>query len=255
MTHVRGTVKLAALAGLTAALYVIHRITVPLLRLCRRRVTAARASSRLFRTWARSASRILGMRIEVEGPAPSPPFFLVANHLSYVDVVALGSVVDCVFVARGDVARWPLLGRLCRTVGTIFIDRRNKRDIPRVLALIQENLSLGRGIVVFPEGTSSEGATVLPFNPSLLEAAARAGIPVSYASLSYETPPSAAPARLAVCWWGDMKFTGHLLGLFRLPGFLAKITFGQETMRERSRKELASKVRQAVLRRLPRVAF
>ena len=82
----------------------------------------------------------------------------------------------------------------------------------------------GRGVVLFPEGTSSDGATVLRFNPSLLEAATCRTLPVFYASLTYETPPRTAPARLAVCWWGDMNFVKHLMGLKQLKWLEASLT-------------------------------
>ena len=95
---------------------------------------------------------------------------------------------------------------------------------------------------------------MLLFKPSLLETAVRARLPLSYASLTYETPPSAPPARQAVCWWGNMTFVSHMLGLFRLPGFSAKVTFGRETLEEVDRKDLASRARQAVLSQFQPVA-
>jgi len=252
--RIRGTLKFMAFAGITCALSLIHFLTVPFLRLLRLHLPAARCSSRLFRSWARWVSVVLQMGIHVDGSPPQAPFVLVTNHLGYVDVVVLASLLDCVFVANADVARWPVFGPLCRTVGTIFIDRERKRDIPRVLQRIQRTLGHGRGIVLFPEGTSTDGATVLRFKPSLLETAVRARLPVSYASLTYETPPSAPPARQSVCWWGDMTFMGHMLRLLCLPGFSARVTFGRETLEEVDRKDLASRAREAVLSQFQPVA-
>jgi 1-acyl-sn-glycerol-3-phosphate acyltransferase len=230
--------------AVSGSLYLVHRLTVPVLRAAGRE--GHRWSSRLVRAWARSTARLLGMRVRVEGRPPEPPFLLVANHLGYVDVLVLLARLDGVCVARADAARWPLFGALCRAAGTIFVDRDRARDIPNAAAAIDRALRAGRGVVLFPEGTSSAGETVLPFRPSLLQPAARAGIPVSYASLTYATPPSAPSARQVVCWWGEAPFLPHLARLFSLPGFEATVRFGDETFREPDRKRLAARLERAV---------
>lgn len=243
----RGAVKLKLFLAVTTVLALALFATAPVLRLLGRRRAASRCSAALFRRWARWSSRTMGIRLEIRGDPPRPPFLLVANHLGYVDVLVLGSVLDCVFVSRADVAGWPLAGVLVRAVGTIFIDRETKRDIPRAVARIEELVQHGRGVVFFPEGTSSAGAGVLPFKPSLLEAAVRSGMPVSFATLTYHTAPGIPPAAERVCWWGDMPFVPHVLRLLRLPGFAARVTFGSGTLEETDRKELAVRARRAVL--------
>jgi len=245
--RIRGVVKLVLFAKITALAVVAH-LVVPLLRLSGFRHQGARVSAWVFRQWARGSARVLGARVEVEGSPPSPPFVLASNHLGYVDIMILASQIDCVFVSRADVATWPVVGYLVRMVGTIFIDREAKRDIPRVLDLVDENLAHGRGIVIFPEGTTSDGSTVLRFRPPLLEAAARSGLPVRCVSLTYRTLPGSAPANLAVCWWGEMTFWAHVLRLFRLPGFVAKVSFAPDSILEMDRKRLATAAREVVLR-------
>ena len=131
-------------------------------------------------------------------------------------------------------------------VDTLFIDREIKRDIPRAMRRIREVLDSGRGVVVFPEGSSTRGDSVLRFRPSLLEAAASADVPVSYAALSYRTPKGSAPAHLSVCWWGDMPFGSHLLELLGLPRIRARLSFGEEPIQERDRKDLARRLQYAV---------
>jgi 1-acyl-sn-glycerol-3-phosphate acyltransferase len=200
----------------------------------------------MLRSWARAACLILGMKVTVRGVPPRPPFLLVANHLGYVDVLLLASRVRGVFVARGDLARWPVLGVLTRSVGTLYLDRSHKRDLPRVAGQVKEALAQGLGVFFFPEATSSDGAEVLPFKPSLLEIASDLAMPVSFASLSYTTPPQAPPARLSVCWWGEMTFFSHVWKLLSLPGFAGKISFGEEALLASDRKVLAARLREAI---------
>jgi 1-acyl-sn-glycerol-3-phosphate acyltransferase len=156
-------------------------------------------------------------------------------------------------VAKADVAGWPLIGALCRSVNTMFIDRDIKRDIPRVMRQIDEDQDQGLGVVLFPEGTSTKGEGVQRFRPSLLEAAARAERPVRYASISYSTPPGSIPAHLSVCWWGGMPFMRHLLGLLALPWIDARLVFGEEPIQASDRKVLATRLRSAVERQLQTV--
>jgi 1-acyl-sn-glycerol-3-phosphate acyltransferase len=193
----------------------------------------------IFRAWARAFVKISKMKIEVVGSPPPPPFFLVSNHLSYTDVPALCAVTKGVFVAKGEIESWFMAGRIVRDMGTIFINRQNRRDIPRAGAEIIKNLERGEGVIVFPEGTSTKGETVLPFNSSFLEFAAQRNLPVSYAALTYKTPNGAAKASEAVCWWDEKSFGEHLWHLFQTKEFTAVISFGDEPVKNANRKVLA----------------
>ena len=199
-----------------------------------------------FRWWSRALLAVMGARIEVRGRPPEAPFFLVTNHLGYVDVLVLASRVDGDFVARADAGDWPMVGALCRSVGTLFVDRESRRDLPRAIAAIDRRLAAGQGVVLFPEGTSTRGEEVARFHPSLLEVAARARYPVSYASLGYATADGIEPADQAVCWWGDMELMPHLWGLLRLPGFHATLAFGDGPIQDDDRKRLAERLHRAV---------
>lgn len=210
--------------------------------------TAIRWRDAIFRTWARTVLRVLGVEVVVRGTPPAPPFFLVSNHLSYLDIPVIASRLDAVFVAKSEIASWPFLGTLCRGMSTIFIDRESRRDLPRAMRLIDHHLGFGQGVVVFPEGTSTQGAGVQRFQPSLLEVAARNGRPVHHAALSYRSPERENPTHLAVCWWGGMGFTSHFLEMARLSRITASLTFGAEPIRERDRKRLADRLRGAVIR-------
>ncbi len=244
MRTTRALLRILLISLWTAALLPIWAVGI-LFRLhdpMRRTAWRGRMTSR----WARGVARIAGMRIQVTGTPPQAPFVLVANHLSYFDVILLQTRIQGTFVAKAEVKAWPFIGWLTRTVGTLFIDRKNRKDIFRVNALVEEALQRGDGIVFFPEGTSSKGDKVYPFKASLLDLAARRHSAVVPAAISYRTPPGETPAHLAVCWWGEMTFADHLLNLLKLPYFEATLVFGSESIQETDRKVLARKLKQQV---------
>lgn len=203
---------------------------------------------RLARRWARRVARSLGFRILVEGEPPEEPVAIVANHLGYLDVVALWCVVPGTFVARADVADWPVVGRASRALGTLFIDRARKRDLLRVLPELGGVLAAGRNAIFFPEATSTAGAEVLPFRSPLFEAVVRRGVPVVGVALNYETPPGSPAASNAVCWWGDMTFVDHFVALLALPQIVVRIRFAEAIPPATDRKALCRDARDAVVK-------
>ena len=240
MKNLRAAVRLVLFVASTLGLYsiwFIARIFIPN-KIHWRQV--------IFGAWTMSFVRISHMKIEVIGTPPTPPFFLVTNHLSYTDIGAIRAVAKGIFVAKSDIKGWFLAGRIIRDMGTIFIDRGNRRDIPRAGEQIIERIEQGEGVVVFPEGTSTKGEKVLPFNSSFLEFAARARIPVSYASITYQTPPGELSANLAACWWEDISFFAHLWRLFKVREYTAIIHFGEEPVMNPDRKLLATELRDRV---------
>ena len=244
MRTIRIAYKLVAFLVTTPLTWLVITCGVPFVRIGGGSVPRWRA--RGFHCGARVMARVLGMKVTVEGDPPSSPFLLVANHLSYVDIVLLVSRMPCTFVARADLRDWPLFGRLVPAGGTLFINRQLKRDIPRVIEQLKVPYEAGVGIVIFPEGTSSNGETVHPFRSSLLEPAAGGRFPVHYASIRYETDPGQKSARESVCWWGKMEFLPHLINLFGLPRFHAFLMFGNEPVVNGDRKQLATELHEAV---------
>jgi len=244
MRSIRVAFKMAVFAITTPVTWLIITCGLPFVRLGGGSVPRWRAY--VFHLWARIIVSTLGMRIRVEGEPPPSPFLLVANHLSYVDIVLLVSRVPCTFVARADLKDWPLFGPMVPAGGTLFLNRDQKRDIPRVIELLKVPYEAGVGVVIFPEGSSSNGETVPPFRSSLLEPAARGQFPVYHASIRYETPEGLPSARESVCWWGDMEFLPHLIGLFGLPRFDADLVFGKEPIVSGDRKQLATELQEAV---------
>lgn len=224
----RAFARIAAVCAATALLYPLFVI-----------VRSRRPS--IVRRWHATVARILGVRITVDGTPPRGAFLLVSNHLSYVDVLVLGGLLETLFVAKADVRDWPALGPLASSTGTVFIDRQSRRDAVRVTTLLRELVRGGRAIVVFPEGTSSDGRDVLPFNTPLFEAAADGALPVWYAALRYAQPE--------VPWFGDATFTSHLRTLLQLPRIDVHVSFGGP-LSPGDRRTLARDAREAIKSRL-----
>lgn len=242
--HARALSRALVLGTATALCYSLWMTGAPLASIFKRAGYQWRNLN--FRLWARLTALIVGMRIRVRGTPPRAPFFMVCNHLSYMDIVALAAHVNCVFVAKSDVAGWPVLGLLSRSMGTLFINRNSRRDVMRVNAFIEKTLAEQKSLLLFPEATSSAGSEVLPFHSALLEPAVQGGYPVSYAAVSYQTPAGRPAADRSVCWWGEMEFLPHLYHLFQLPHFEATLVFGSHAIRADDRKLLAKSLQQAV---------
>lgn len=252
MSWLRVGVRVVLIALLTVVFWVLLLAGTLLTALWPK--TRVRCRGFIFKTWSRLLLLVIGVEVETVGKPPDLPFFLVSNHLSYLDILVLASRASVVFIAKAEIADWPLVGLICKSVNTIFIDRRARREIPRVIAHIDRELDLGAGIVLFPEGTSSKGDSVMLFRPSLLEVASRSDTPVSFAALRYDIPEGGPPAHLAVCWWGEVPFGAHLLGLLAVRRIHAKVVFGDKQLHDTDRKQLALRLHAALLERFESTA-
>ncbi len=155
--------------------------------------------------WHARACRVLGLRVRVAGtPTPLPALF-AANHVSWLEVLALGSVAPMSFVAKAEVERWPLIGPLARAAGTLFVRRGAARPAAEAVDAAVGRLAEGGGICVFPEGTSTTGESVLPFRAAFFEAAVRLGCEVQPVAVRYPRGRTVAP------FVGDDEFLPHLL--------------------------------------------
>lgn len=246
MTRLRVLWRVVAVAVLTGGWSLAWLVGWPLALLARR---GEDWRAFVFGSWARGMAHALGMRIERLGTPPAEPSLLVSNHLGYADIVLIASQMRCVFLSKAEVADWPVIGLLSRWMQTLFVDRGRRRDVTRVAREIRERLERGQSVVLFPEGTSTGGDAVLPFRSALLEPAALGGWPVRTAALRYETPCGSPPARDVVCWWGEASFAPHVLRLFALPSFRARIAFGNQPLRDPDRKALARRLHREVASR------
>jgi 1-acyl-sn-glycerol-3-phosphate acyltransferase len=223
------TAMLAALIAARAARRVSPQLCARLRHLCKN-------------SGALRVITLMGGRIEIVGSPPRGPCLFVSNHLGYLDVILLTALLDPVCVAKHDIAGWPVLGKLSHLFDTIFIDRKHKRDLPRVISEMTAAIDQGRTVVFFPEGTSTPGATVLPFKSSLFEAGVKSSVDVYYATLSYSVTAEVPAPQLSVCWWGDMPFASHFYRLLTLPEFRIRLVFGPEPLKAHNRKSLATAI-------------
>lgn len=154
----------------------------------------------------RLALVVLGLRVTRRGHPSLTRGAIVANHASWLDILVLNAQAPLVFVAKSEVSAWPGIGWLARRTGTVFVAR-EAREAQQQAAHVAARIAAGDLIAFFPEGTSSDGQQVLPFNPTLFEALITAGTPVQPVSLRYTAPPGQEARFFG--WWGDMEFAAH----------------------------------------------
>ncbi|MBW6433363.1 1-acyl-sn-glycerol-3-phosphate acyltransferase [Actinoplanes hulinensis] len=140
-----------------------------------------------LRALCRAILAALGVRTVWRGPRPRPGSLVVANHVSWLDVVALGALLPAAPVAKHDVATWPGIGGTARRAGAIFIDRTRPRALPGTVAEVAAALRAGRSVALFPEGTTFCGPDQGRFRPALFQAAIDAGAPVVPVSIGYDS--------------------------------------------------------------------
>ncbi len=129
--------------------------------------------------WSAKLLRLIGITLHAQGAPCAGAKLVVSNHVSWLDVAAIHAVIpEAHFVSKADVKRWPLIGRLVAGAGTLFIEREKKRDALRVVHQMAEALQAGDTVAVFPEGTTGDGRTLLPFHANLLHAAVTTATPV-----------------------------------------------------------------------------
>jgi 1-acyl-sn-glycerol-3-phosphate acyltransferase len=157
---------------------------------------------------------------------------VVSNHLSYLDILLYSSVQPFVMVAKTEVRGWPLLGWLTAKAGTVYVERGGgPKTYPAVNAAMAEAYRSGLPVLFFPEGTTTDGAGVLPFRRGLFHSVLNGGVALRTAALRYSLDPHEvngdATVGEDVCWWGDMEFTPHMFRFLGLRGLSAQIRFGE----------------------------
>lgn len=221
------------------------------------RSTKPRDPFRITLLFYRVLLKVLGFRVRVHGAlATATPTLYVANHTSYLDIPVLGALIPAAFVAKADVRDWPLIGFLATQQKTVFIERQASR-ISSQRNHLRERLAAGQSLVLFPEGTSSDGLTVLPFKSSLFSVVEDASTdivitvqPISIACTELDGLPITRALRPFYAWYGDMTLVGHLWNVFKCGHFTIAVTFhAPVTIRDfADRKALAQYCQQQVAR-------
>lgn len=228
IAHLRLAAALAAFAVVAPALVLLQALV---------RLVPGCDGAALKRIWCRFVLFLLGVRVTVKGRmAKARPLLIAANHVSWVDIMVLASLEDVAFIAKHEVASWPLIGPLARMQHTVFVDRSARRRSASQADEIAARLDRGKALVLFAEGTSADGNRVLPFNSTLFAAAAPARPPrgapivtVQPAAIAYTRLhglPMGRHLRSHAAWIGDQTLVPHVLQLLRRGALDVEVHFG-----------------------------
>jgi 1-acyl-sn-glycerol-3-phosphate acyltransferase len=171
--------------------------------------------------WSARMLVLLGIELRISGPRPRAPVLLLANHVSWLDILAINAVQPVRFVSKADVRAWPVLGFMVASGGTLFIERERKRDALRVVHQVAEALRVGATVAVFPEGTTGDGPLLLPFHANLLQAAIATATPVQPLALRYADAMSAFSP--AVVWLGETSLAGSAWKIVSAASLQARV--------------------------------
>ena len=208
----------------------------------------------------RTVCRLVGFRIRVVGErCPQRPLMIVSNHVSWADISIISAVTPIVFVAKSEIARWPVFGLLARLQRSVFVDRNRRHKTSEVNAEIAQRLASGDPVMLFGEGTSGDGNRVLPFRSSLVGAARDALAEAEHAGRVWIQPLSLAYTgmlgvplgrqhRPLIAWYGDFQLVPHLAGVLRRGAFDVTVTWGEPVAFEETsdRKEIARRLESTV---------
>jgi len=225
-------VHLAAGWGIALSLDAFHRPR-------RRRVRRA------SRHWLLRMLPILGARVRVSGAPAREPVLMVSNHVSWLDIPVLGARRELLFLSKAEVRQWPLIGPLAAAAGTLFL-RRGRGEAEHRRDEVRHQLALGRTVLLFPEGTTTDGRGVAPFHHPLLGAAVDAGVAVQPVTIRYQTRSGRADR--SVAFVGDDDLVGHLWQLLLRKRIHVHVTFHEPlSSRHAHAQTLARTARQRVV--------
>lgn len=218
---------------------------------------------RIPRIWHRLIRPVLGLKVTVTGELDRRrPLMLVVNHASWLDIVVLASIADVAFIAKSEVRGWPVFGNLARWQRSVFVDRDARRSTGAQIKEIATRLDRGEVVVLFAEGTTSDGNHVLPFKSSLFGAARAAAAtsesgfvilqPAAIAYVGVHGLPMGRRHRALATWPGDVPLAPHLLGVLREGAIDVEVRFGEPVVFEATgnRKAVSGALRAEVRRLL-----
>jgi 1-acyl-sn-glycerol-3-phosphate acyltransferase len=198
--------------------------------------------------WAREMLARLAIKLVVHGHPPAHgPVLLVANHISWLDIVVMHAGRHCRFISKASVQHWPLVGTLANGAGTLYIERESRRDAMRVVHHMAERLAADDVLAVFPEGTTGDGSTVRPFHANMLQAAIAANAPVMPVGLEF-VDGATGQRSFAPCYIGDDSLMDSLWRTLKTDNLQAVVRFGTAQLPEgRDRRTWAADLHDAVV--------
>lgn len=204
---------------LRAVLHGVHGLFVVLLLFPRLSIDARRAR---IRWWAGKMLRMLGIKLHVEGIFKPGSKLIVANHISWLDIMAVHAVCpEARFVSKAEVQGWPLVGKLVASAETLYLERERKRDALRIVHQMADAMAAGGTVAAFPEGTTGDGQALLPFHANVLQAAIATGTAIQPVALRYaDAQHAVSPSAL---WLGDTTLAGSLWMLAAADGLVAHV--------------------------------
>jgi 1-acyl-sn-glycerol-3-phosphate acyltransferase len=224
-----GMVRVAATLALLA---ILTLVLMPLQLLAMGR--GWRLAATIPQFWQRVACRLVGIRVRVEGIPAAPPLLIATNHVSWLDVPVLGSVLPVSFIAKAEVATWPAVRTLARLQRTVFIDRTKRAKTASATKAIARRVAAGDIMVLFAEGTTGDGNRILPFRSALLgaaSAAAGSGMtrvqPVAIRYTGLRGLPIDRAERPLVAWYGDMDLAPHFMKVVGIGVIDVVVRFGE----------------------------
>ncbi|MGI4813210.1 MAG: lysophospholipid acyltransferase family protein [Janthinobacterium lividum] len=205
------------------------------------------ARQRIIKGWSQRLLSLCGVRLVVHDhstAAITGGALLVSNHVSWIDIYVIDAWRPTPFIAKAEIARWPVIGMLAKLIGTIFIEREKRGDARRIAEQLSQRLSGGGQVVLFPEGTTSDGVDLLPFHASLFEGAVQAGAPVQPLCLLYED--ALGRQSLAPAFVGDLTLFDTLTALLRQRPVTAHLYLGKPIAPGLPRRALTAQAELAV---------
>lgn len=198
----------------------------------------------VVRWWTVGVLRILNVRIEVEGRIGARPALYAANHVSWLDIPCLRTVLDAEFVAKQEVERWPMIGRMAERAGTLFLNRGERDASLHTANCMSRTLANGRGVIIFPEGTTGDGRRLGYFHARLYQAAIRTQCPVQAVAISYPHPTGVHPAAPFI---DNDNLARHLWTLLAEDGLTVRLSFCPPLADLPERRALAEHTRAQIL--------
>jgi 1-acyl-sn-glycerol-3-phosphate acyltransferase len=202
-----------------------------------------------IKSWSLALLDKFAIKVVVNGVPPAQgPMLLAANHISWLDIVVMLAARPCRFVSKADIKHWPLIGAMASAGGTLFIERESRRDAMRVVHHMAEQLTAGDVLAVFPEGTTSDGVSLLPFHANLFQAAIAVNAPVMPVAISF-IDEATGTTSLAPCYIGDDTLMQSMWRTLKAQPLCVVLSYGEAQYAQgRDRRTWAADLRTEVSR-------